>query len=84
MTKTKYIGFSEVNELQTVIIKFVIIWIREKKIPIPLKVIILEMENKGVKKSTIEKSIKILIKKGYIRRAYTISNKTTYVLLRTI
>lgn len=79
-----YTSLSEVNDLQTKIMTFVQLWVHEKKTPIPLREIISEMENKGVKNFTTIKAINILLKKGYIRRGYAISNKTFFVQLRSI
>ena len=84
MPKTTYTSLSEVNELQTNIMKFVDIWVREKKTPIPRKEIIIKMESAGVNFPTCRAALYALIKKGYIREAYTISNKTTYVQLRRL
>lgn len=82
--KTVYTSFSEVNEPQTNIMRFVDRWVHEKKTPIPLKEIIMNMKIEGIEKDTIIYSLKILLKKGYIRRAVTISNKTTFVQLRRV
>lgn len=84
MPKTRYTNLSDVNELQTNIMKFVDIWVRSEKTPIPLKEIILNMTSSGVKSPTTIKAIGALLKKGYIRRAVTISNKTTFVQLRRV
>ena len=84
MTKTTYDSLSEVNELQTNIMKFVDVWVHTKKTPIPLKEIIAEMMRQGTKNFTTVKAINALLKKGYIRRAVTISNKTYFVQLRSL
>lgn len=84
MSKTFYVSLAEVNELQTNIMAFVDLWVHEEKTPIPLKEIISKMEINGTKNFTTIKAINVLIKKGYIRRAYTISNKTTFVQLRRV
>ena len=84
MTKTTYDSLSEVNELQTNIMKFVNVWVHTKKTPIPLKEIIAEMMRQGTKNFTTVKAINALLKKGYIRRAVTISNKTYFVQLRSL
>jgi len=59
-------------------------WVHRKKTPIPLKTVITEMDKLKVNKDTTVYSLKILVKKGYIRRAYTISNKTFFVQLRRV
>lgn len=83
-TKTVYTSFSELNTLQTNIMKFVGWWAHEKKTPIPLKEIIANMTKEGVKSPTTIKSINVLLKKGYIRRAVVISNKSYFVQLRSV
>lgn len=64
--------------------KFVDFWVHEKKTPIPLKEIIIAMTKENIDKNTTIYSLKILLKKKYIRRAVTISNKTTFVQLRRV
>ena len=59
-------------------------WVHRKKTPIPLKEIITKMTREGIKDFTAIKSINVLVKKGYIRRAYPITNKTYFVQLRGI
>ena len=82
--KSMYVNIDEINDLQTEIMVFISKWVRENKVPIPQKKIIEEMKVNGVKEFTTVWSINALLKKGYIRRAYTISNKTSYVQLRTV
>jgi len=74
----------DINKLQHDIMIFIDGWARTKKTPIPRKEIIKDMEVKGVKNFTAINAINSLIKKGYIRRAVTISNKTYYIQLRGI
>lgn len=82
--KTVYANLSEIDGLQTKIMQHISVWVHKEREPIPLKTIITEMENQGIKQQTTIKAINILIKKHYIRRAITISNKTSFVQLRTI
>ena len=84
MPKTIYVSISDISDLQTNIMIFIQGWVHEKKKPTPLKEVILGMEDKGIKKDTTVKAIRVLILKGYIRRANTISNKTFFVQLRTV
>lgn len=84
MTKTLYVGIQDINESQTKILRFVNVWVHEKKTPIPLKEIIEDMKKQGIERPTVVYSIKILLQKGYMRRAVTISNKSSYVQLKTI
>jgi hypothetical protein len=84
MPEAFYISLSEINELQTNIMLFVSYWVKKKKTPVPQKDIILRMQANGIKNFTTVNALNSLLRKGYIRRAYTISNKTTYVQLRGI
>ena len=81
---TLYINLSELGDLQEEVMKVIEEWVHVKKTPVPLKEVIAIMEIKGSKKKSTIYSLSILIKKGYIRRAYTISNKTSFVQLRTL
>lgn len=82
--KTTYTNLSELSDLQTSIMKFVDLWTHEKKTTTPLKEIIIHMNKNGVKHYTTIKAIQVLLKKGYIRRSFEISNKTSFVQLRRV
>ena len=82
--QTVYVNLSELNGLQTRIVKVVDEWVHEKKTQVPLKEIIYTMKKEGVLESTIIKSIGVLLRKGYIRRSYHPSNKTYFTQLRTV
>jgi len=84
MSHTVYISVNEINKLQTDIMHFVDQWVREQKTPVPQKEIIVCMKAAGIKDFTTINALNSLLHKGYIRRAYTISNKTFYVQLRRI
>ena len=84
MPKAKYISISEVNELQTNIMKFIDEWVHTEKKPVPRKEIILALQKKGVNFPTIRFALYSLLRKGFIRESYTISNKTEYVQLRRV
>ena len=84
MPKDDYINLYEVNELQTKIMEFIDKWVHEEKTPVPQKEIIIEMKRQGVKDFTAVNAINSLLKKGYIRRAVVISNKSYYVQLRRV
>jgi hypothetical protein len=74
----------ETNELQRSIMRFVDTWAREVKTPIPRKAIITHMVSVGVKDCTVINALNSLLRKGYIRRAVAISNKTSFVQLRRV
>jgi len=84
MSKSIYIEQRELNELQKNIMRFIDLWAHEKKTPIPLGEIIAQMKGEGIKDFTTANAVDSLLRKRYIRRAITISNKTTFVQLRRI
>lgn len=63
---------------------FVLDWVRTKKTPVPRNEIMKHLFDKGIGRGTAEASVHSLIVKSYIRKAYAISNKTSYVQLRGI
>lgn len=84
MPKTFYVDLSEVNELQRNIMNFIDGWVRSEKTPVPQKEIISAMTKMRVKTFTTINALNALLRKGYIRRAVVISNKTSYVQLRRV
>ena len=82
--KTIYIGNTDISDLQEDIMRFCTRWVKEMKTPVPRSEIVIYLEEKGVNMPTTRAAIYSLVKKGYIREAITISNKTSYVQLRTI
>lgn len=84
MSDTKYIDYYEVTGLQIKIMKFVDIWAKEKKIPIPQKEIIKAMELEGIKNYTTANALNSLMKKGFLRHAIITSNQTFYVQLKRL
>ena len=81
---TVYISVVEINKLQTDIMKYVDVWVHTEKGPIPQRQIILKMKSDGVLECTTVNALNALLRKGYLRRAYTISNRTFYVALRRV
>ena len=81
---TTYTSLSELNDTQTTIMTYISWWVNEKKTTVPLKEIIDNMIQEGIKKDTTVKALQVLLKKGYIRRAVVISNKSYFVQLRSI
>jgi len=82
--KSIYVSINELSDSQMKVMEFIRDWVKEKKKTVPLKRIIQEMSKKGMKNETTIYSLKILIKKGYIRRSQMISNKTEFVQLRNV
>jgi len=84
MSNTIYVTVNELNKTQIETMKVVDRWVHKKKIPVPLEKIILKMMRNGVDENSTIYSLKILVRKGYIRRAYTHTNKTYFVQLKGI
>jgi predicted GNAT superfamily acetyltransferase len=82
--KINYINLTDINELQTSIMKYVESWVRIKNTPIPQKEIFAEFEKIGVRFYVTRNAVNALLRKGYIRKAYTFTNKTSYVQLRSL
>ncbi len=59
-------------------------WAHTEKTPIPLKELMIRMKDQGVKAPTAINAINGLLVKGYIRRACIISNKSYFVMLKSI
>jgi hypothetical protein len=74
----------QINDLQRDIMTYVIEWIRTEKTIVPQKQIVIKMKADGVKELATVHALNMLIKKGYIARAYTMSNRTYYKQLRGI
>lgn len=81
---TNYSSIDGINNNQREIMLFVDFWVHEKKTPIPQKEIVIFMKAKNVPEPTIIYELQVLLKKGYIRRAVTISNTRTYVQLKRV
>ena len=82
--KPVYISFCDLTHLQQDIMRYIGEWVRTEKSPIPLKEIIEHMKKKGTKPPTTTFAINGLLIKGYLRRACIISNKSYFVMLRSI
>jgi len=80
MARSVYVDFSDITQAQKNIMLLIQGWVRDKKTPMPHQEILKATVSEGATKDALQS----LLKKGYIRRAYTISNKTYYVQLRTI
>ena len=70
------------SDLQQSIIDFINEWAHKNNNPIPRKIVMKHMSDNGNPKTTVISALNVLVSKGYIRRAVTISNTTSYVLLR--
>ena len=85
-TKGLFLNFSEVSNLQTNIMRYVDIWIKKEKVTIPQKVIVIKMEQEGVKACTTLNALTVLVRKGYLRKTGRSSrhNGTSYTQLRSV
>jgi hypothetical protein len=81
---TVYRDLFVINKLQTDIMVYVQDWANRHKTPVSQKDIISHMKIAGIKEPATVYALNALMGKGYIRRAYIISNKTFYVQLRRI
>lgn len=79
-----YSDLMEINRLQESIFRYIDCWAKTQKTPIPKKQIMKKMKDDGIKDSTTLFAIGSLLRKGYIRKACSISNRTRYVICRTI
>lgn len=84
MSKAIYMSIDDVSQLQKDIILFIDWWVHIHKTPVPQREIVIEMKNKGVKDFTCVHALSTLINKGYIRKGFSLSNRTIYVQLRRI
>lgn len=84
MPDTKWNDFFGVTELQTKIMHFVQDWVRSQKTPVPHAEILTYMEKEGTTRSTTKSAVLSLVKNNYLRRAIITSNKTYYVMLKTV
>lgn len=88
MPKTEYSAFDELNVLQKNIMEFIDKWVRDINTPVPRKEVMSAFADKTKPihhpAITVEGALNALLHKGYIRRAYSGSNKTYYVQLKSI
>jgi len=77
-------SLKDINRLQEEIMVVVDEWVHQENTPIPLQEILKQMKQAGAKSYTVVNAVSVLLRKGYIRRAVTRSNKTYYVQLRRV
>ncbi len=75
---------SELNDLDKIVMQFIEYWVHEQKTPIPQREILSQLAEREISPRSVENSLHRLLKLQYIRRAYTTTNKTTYVQLRRV
>lgn len=75
----------ELNQFQTNIMAFIKEWADTEKTIIPQKEILSYFSRHGVQSYTTLNAVNSLIKKGFIRKAYSeMKNRTYYVMIRNI
>lgn len=88
MAKAVYINIDEstkeVSTLQKDIMLFVDVWVKKHNTPVPKREIVRHMLEAGAKDFKTDHALNLLLRKGYIRRAVTISNKTSYVQMKSL
>jgi len=77
-------GLSELTDLQRRIMEVVSKWAHQEKTPISLVEIKTKMKEQKIGNPTTINAINGLLRKGYLRRACIISNKSYFVMLRSI
>lgn len=75
-----------INELQIAIMRLVCAWVKKNREPISQQYIVDAIQKTGIPEPTIRASVRILVRKGFIRKAIMIErrNEANYVLIRTI
>lgn len=84
MPYTVYEDINDLTELQKSVMEVITKWVRVNKTPVPRKEIIISMKMLGTNKPAVVYCLDALLKRGYIRRAFTMSNTTEFVQIRNI
>ena len=88
MPKSVYVDYNEstpdVAELILNIVLFIESWVKIQRTTIPKKKILESMRMKGKSELQINHALNLLLKRKYIRKAITVSNKISYVQIGTI
>lgn len=86
--KQVYVDIGEVVEVVKVllvdIMLFVDVWVHQEKTPVPRQEIFKVMKKKGKSDEQIDHALRTLVSLRYIRKAETMSNKTSFVQLRRV
>lgn len=74
-----------INDVQRHVLSIISNWVRNEKTPIAQKKIVEIMSKETpVPQSTIKAAVRVLVKKGYIRKAITFQPGVSYVQLRSL
>jgi pantothenate kinase-related protein Tda10 len=73
-----------ITALQKTIMLHIQEWARKQKKPIMQRDIVSFMSTQGTGRLSTISALDRLLQKGYIRRAVTISNTTSYVMIRSV
>lgn len=75
----------DISPIQTDVMLTMKCWARKQNIPIPRKYVIVELRKLGIGEPSIIDALNSLLKKGYIRRAYSEkANTSLFVMIRNI
>ena len=85
---TEYTDLRVVNELQIDVMKFVDVWVRTEKSPVPRSEIVKAMKKNGKTEYAVKYALFGLLQQGFLRKAIMDANmalnKTFYVQLRRV
>lgn len=74
-----------VNDIQRHVLDVICLWVKTEKTPIAQKTIIENITSVyPIPQSTVKAAVKVLVKKGYIRKAITYTSGAYYVQLRSL
>ena len=74
-----------ITDVQRRVLLVVDNWVKLKKTPVPQKIIITSvLAEKPMPESTIKAAVRVLVTKGYIRKAITFTPGSSYVQLRSL
>lgn len=75
----------EINDIQYKIMLYVKLWVNTQKTPVAQSDIIKKMQHMRIKDYTVVSALDTLLRKGYIRKAYSENRKRTYyVMIRNL
>lgn len=74
-----------ISDVQRLILGVICEWVKTQKKPIAQKTIVLQViALQPIPQSTVKAAVRVLVKKGYIRKAQSFESGVSYVQLRTL
>ena len=73
---------NNLSDIQVDIIKFIMLWAKTQKTPIPVKKIVNYMADNNISESRATHAIRTLNKRKFIRKSVDRRTKNCYILLR--